>query len=149
MSRRKRGRVTMQYQPTRETRTVQRLTMIPFLIVSGFFVLIGVTTVIPMAGLFGVVWTLVAASFFIIGIVNVVRKNGLAHRVAYDVEQDMAENIVGIMEDAPESADAREDSPGPVGTTEARLLELKSLYDRELITAEEYETKRQEILRDL
>ena len=143
---RKRGRITVQSQPTKETRAMERLATIPFLIVSIFFVIIGVTTVIPMAGLFGVVWTLVAICFAVIGIVNMVRKNGMAHRVAYDVEQDMAESIVGMMEDAPEAADH---GYAPVGTTEARLLELKSLYDRDLITYDEYEAKRKDILEDL
>lgn len=144
MAARKRGRVTMQYQPTRETRAVQRLTIIPFLIVSIAFVVIGVTVVIPGAGLFGVVWTLVAASFVVIAVVSMVRKNGMAHRVAYDVEQDMGENIVGIMEDAPPSYEA-----GAKGSAEDRLLELRNLYDRHLITDEEYEAKRQEILKEL
>jgi uncharacterized membrane protein YuzA (DUF378 family) len=143
---RKRGRITVQSQPTKETRAMERLVMIPFLIVSIFFVIIGVTTVIPMAGLFGVVWTLVAICFAVIGIVNVVRKNGMAHRVAYDVEQDMAESIVGMMEDAPEAVDH---GYAPVGTTEERLLELKSLYDRDLISYDEYEAKRKDILKDL
>ena len=142
----KRGRITVQSQPTRETRAMERLATIPFLIVSIFFVIIGVTTVMPMAGLFGVVWTLVAVCFAVIGIVNMVRKNGMAHRVAYDVEQDMAESIVGMMEDAPEGAD---DGHAPMGTTEARLLELKRLYDKDLITYDEYEEKRKEILQDL
>ena len=143
---RKRGRITVQSQPTKETRAMERLVMIPFLIVSIFFVIIGVTTVIPMAGLFGVVWTLVAICFAVIGIVNMVRKNGMAHRVAYDVEQDMAESIVGMMEDAPKATD---NGYAPMGTTEARLLELKSLYDRDLITYDEYEAKRKDILQDL
>ena len=143
---RKRGRITVQSQPTKETRAMERLVMIPFLIVSIFFVIIGVTTVIPMAGLFGVVWTLVAICFAVIGIVNMVRKNGMAHRVAYDVEKDMAESIVGMMEDAPEAVDH---GYAPVGTTEERLLELKSLYDRDLITYDEYEAKRKDILKDL
>jgi len=144
---RKRGRITVQSQPTRETRAMQRLATVPFLIVSIFFVIIGVTTVIPMGGLFGVVWTLVAVCFAVIGIVNMVRKNGMAHRVAYDVEQDMAESIVGMMDDAPESEEYVD--AAPMGTTEARLLELKSLYDRDLITYDEYEAKRKEILQDL
>ena len=32
---------------------------------------------------------------------------------------------------------------------EARLQELRNLYDRQLITDEEYEAKRQEILKEL
>ncbi len=44
-----------------------------------------------------------------------------------------------------------EDAPTPRGGSDAqaRLTELKSLYDRSLITAEEYEAKRRDILRDL
>ena len=144
MAARKRGRVTMLYQPTRETRTVQRIAMLPFLIVSIGFVIIGVTVVIPGAGMFGVLWTLVAASFVVIAIVNMVRKNGMAHRVAYDVEQDMGENIVCMMEDAPPSYEG-----GEKGSIEERLTELRNLYDLRLITDEEYETKRQEILKEL
>ena len=118
--------------------------MLPFLIVSIAFVVIGVTVVIPGAGGFGVLWTLVAASFVVVAVVNMVRKNGMAHRVAYDVEQDMGENIVGMMEDAPPSYEA-----GAKGSAEERLLELRNLYDLRLITDEEYEAKRQEILKEL
>ena len=35
------------------------------------------------------------------------------------------------------------------GTPEQRLEQLQSLYDRRLITTEEYEQKRQEILKEL
>ena len=52
------------------------------------------------------------------------------------------------MEDVAES-EIGENSPAPAGTTEARLLELQSLYDRDLITQEEYEAKRKDILSDL
>lgn len=143
---RKRGRITVQSQPTRETRTFQRLATLPFLIVSIFFVIIGITQIIPMAGPFGVVWTLVAVCFVVIGIVEMVRKNGMAHRVGYDMENDLDRSIVGIMEDVVEEdpSDTR-----PAGDTESRLLELQSLYDRDLITREEYEEKRKEILSDL
>jgi len=144
MAERKRGRVTMQYQPTRETRAVQRLATLPFLIVSIAFVVIGVTVVIPGAGLFGVLWTLVAVCFVVIAVVSMVRKNGMAHRVAYDVERDMAESIVGMMEDAPPYHEA-----GEKGSAEERLTELRNIYDRGLITQEEYEAKKQEILKDL
>ena len=37
----------------------------------------------------------------------------------------------------------------PCSDAEARLTELRSLYDRGLITEEEYETKRRDILSDL
>lgn len=145
---RKRGRITVQEQPTRQTRTFQRLAMIPFLVVSLFFVVIGITELIPAAGLFGVVWTFMAGCFVILAIFQMVRKNGVVHRVGYDVENDLDKSIVGLMEDVAES-EIGENSPASTGTTEARLLELQSLYDRDLITREEYEAKRKDILNDL
>ena len=143
MSARKRGRITVQSQPTKETRFAQRLATLPFLIVSIFFVIIGVTFVIPNAGLFGVVWTLIAVCFVVIGIYSMVRKNGLAHRVGYDVETDLDQSIVGVMEDVVESSDQ------PAASVEDRLTRLRSLYEQRLITQEEYDAKRQEILDQL
>lgn len=143
MSTRKRGRITVQSQPTKETRFVQRLATVPFLIVSIFFVILGVTVVIPAAGLFGVVWTLVAVCFAVMGIYNLVRKNGLAHRVGYDVETDLDRSIVGVMEDVIEESDT------PAASVQERLTELRSLYEQRLITQEEYDAKRQEILKEL
>ena len=144
---RKRGRITVQEQPTRQTRTFQRLAMIPFLVVSLFFVVIGITELIPAAGLFGVVWTFMAGCFVIIAIFQMVRKNGVVHRVGYDVENDLDRSIVGLMEDVSEGRNV--ENFAPTGTTEARLVELKSLYERGLITYEEYEAKRKDILSDL
>ena len=143
MSAHKRGRITVQSQPTKETRFAQRLATVPFLIVSIFFVIIGVTFVIPNAGLFGVMWTLVAACFVVIGIYSMVRKNDLPHRVGYDVETDLDRSIVGIMEDVVENSDEED------GSVEERLTQLRSLYEQRLITQEEYDAKRQEILKEL
>lgn len=143
MSTRKCGRITVQSQPTKETRFAQRLATLPFLVVSIFFVIIGVTFVIPNAGLFGVVWTLVAVCFVVIAVYNMVRKNGHAHRVGYDVETDLDKSIVGIMEDVVESGETSAD------TVEDRLKELRSLYEQRLITQKEYDAKRQEILKEL
>lgn len=142
MSTRKRGRITVQSQPTKETRAVQRLAMLPFLIVSIFFVILGVTVVIPAAGLFGIVWTLVAVCFVVIAITQMVRKNGLAHRVGYDVETDLDRSIVGAMEEI-----VQEDSSSD--SAQERLTQLRELYDQRLITREEYDAKRQEIIKEL
>lgn len=142
MSTRKRGRITVQSQPTKETRAVQRLAMLPFLIVSIFFVILGVTVVIPAAGLFGIVWTLVAVCFVVIAITQMVRKNGLAHRVGYDVETDLDRSIVGAMEEI-----VQEDSSSD--SAQERLTQLRELYDQRLITKEEYDAKRQEIIKEL
>ena len=51
---------------------------------------------------------------------------------------------MGMMEDAPPSYEG-----GEKGSIEERLMELRNLYDLRLITDEEYEAKRQEILEEL
>ena len=159
--RRRRGRFTVQSQPTRETRAMQRVASLPFLIVSVFFVIIGVTTLIPQAGLFGIVWTLMAASFVVIGVLNLVRKNGPAHRVAYDL--DPAEEDEPVIEhmfshaiqdvDGPERDGAsRQELPERSACAldaQGRLEQLQRLLDAGLVTREEYTAKREEILREL
>lgn len=144
MSRRKRGRITMQYQPTGAARGMQRMIGVIHALVGSVFVIISITTIIPNAGLFGLIFLVVGGFFAVNGIRMAVSKNGMAQRVAYDVEQDLEESIVGMMEEPPLAGESPEK-----GSVESRLLELRSLYDQRLITDEEYELKRQEILRDL
>ena len=91
------------------------------------FVVIGVVVAIPTFGAFGILWTLMA-----IGI------------TAYNGYCAFGKGYAGPeihIEDAEET-----DQPS---SAEERLQELRSLYDRSLITQEEYDQKRQEILRDL
>ena len=161
MSRRRRGRVTVQHQPTKQTRAVQKIAMIPFLAVSSFFVFIGITELIPSAGLFGVVWTLMAGTFVVIAIVTMFSKNGLAHRVAYDVETDVEqETIYGIMEEPPVEFDrhvvenvdknsVHDHIPSMELNAKGRLEQLETLKEAGLITNEEYREKRADILSDL
>ncbi len=94
------------------------------MVVGGIFVLLGVTVVIPTFGLFGVFWTLIALS--------------IAGISGY---QTFGKKYVG-----PEIYIEDEAQPG---TAEERLTELRNLYDRSLITEEEYEAKKQEILKEL
>ena len=133
MSRRKRGRITMQYQPTGAARGMQRMIGVIHALVGSVFVIISITTIIPNAGLFGLIFLVVGGFFAINGIRMAVSKNGMAQRVAYDVEQDLEESIVGMMEEPPLAEEAPEK-----GSVESRLLELRSLSDQRLITDEEY-----------
>ena len=145
MSQRKRGRITVQSQPTKETRTIQKIGLIPGVVISGIFVVIGVVKVIPMAGLFGVVWTLIAATGFVSTLFALVKKNGLAHRVGYDVETGIEQDvIVGLMDDVDQVQKSSSQ-----GSAQERLEELRQLYESRLITSEEYENKRQEILKEI
>lgn len=101
-------------------------------VVGVIFVLIGLFIAIPTFGAFGVLWTLIA-----VGITGM------------NFYQAFGKGYVGPeihIED--EEADERSPSAG-AGDAAARLKELQSLYDQRLITAEEYEEKRKEILKDL
>lgn len=96
----------------------------------GIFVLIGLFAVIPMAGPFGILWTLAAAAITAGNAYTAFGKKYVGPEI--HIEEDPVEHY-----DAGSS------------TIEARLVELRSLYDRHLITDEEYEAKRQEILKEL
>lgn len=144
MSKRRRGRITVQHQPTGAARMMQRMMGLVHAVFGSVFVILSITVIIPNAGLFGVVFLVAGAFFAINGIRIMVSKNGLAQRVAYDVEQDLERSIAGLMEEPPTSA-----SNSSERTAEERLQELKKLYEQDLITDAEYQEKRQEILNEL
>ena len=92
------------------------------------FILIGVTTVIPMAGLFGVFWTLIAVVITGSHAFNVFSEKGFSH---YQVDVEVTDTY----QEKGESFDDK-------------LRKLKVLKEDGLITEEEYEIKRKEILSD-
>lgn len=117
-------------RPSKESRPFRAGFSILYTIIGCGFVVIGITQVVPGAGLFGLLWTGMALCFTIFGIFSLVQTvKGRDSTGLYGIE--IAE------EDAAK------------GSAEARLQELRSLYDRSLITEEEYEEKRREILKDL
>ena len=100
------------------------------------FVIIGLFVIIPqfsMAGgaaaLFGVLWTIIAG---VIAGVNFYQAFGKGY-TGPEIH----------IEDETEPSQQSQASPP------ARLEQLQSLYDRRLITQEEYAQKRQEILKEL
>ncbi|OUN86121.1 hypothetical protein B5G06_01030 [Flavonifractor sp. An52] len=100
------------------------------------FVLIGLFVVIPqfaMAGgfglIFGIIWTVIAAVIAGTNFYSAFGKKYIGPEIHIEEE--------GVSVDDPK------------GTPEQRLEQLQSLYDRRLITKEEYEQKRQEILKEL
>ena len=93
------------------------------------FVGIGLFVVVPTFGPFGIFWTLIAAAITVTNGINAFGKKGVAsHEIV--VEEDGR-------------------TGAGTSTVEQRLEEVKNLYDRGLITKEEYEAKRSEILKDL
>lgn len=97
-------------------------------IVGLVFTCIGLFVVIPTFGLFGILWTLLALGSAI-------------------YQFAMAEGMVSM---GSWSVEDEEDGTEPGGkSAQDRLTELKSLYDRGLISRDEYEEKRKDILKDL
>lgn len=94
----------------------------------GLFVVIGLVVVIPTFGAFGVLWTLAAVAITGMNAYHTFGKGYAGPEI--HIEEDESAPSAGIS-----SSDA-----------EARLTELRNLYDRHLITDEEYEAKRKEIL---
>lgn len=109
-------------------------------VVGVIFVLIGLFVVIPsssMAGgfgaIFGVLWTIIAGVIAVTNFYQAFGKGYIGPEIHIEEE--------GGTEHA-------QDAAAP-GDTQARLTELRALYDQRLITQEEYEQKRKEILEEL
>ena len=109
-------------------------------VVGVIFVLIGLFVVIPsfsMTGgfgaIFGVLWTIIAGVIAGTNFYQAFGKGYIGPEIHIEEE--------GGTEHA-------QDAAAP-GDTQARLTELRALYDQRLITQEEYEQKRKEILEEL
>ena len=102
------------------------------------FVYIGVTELLPNAGPFGLIWTLMALCFAGIGIYGACNRKGLYFSYEWSIDEESEGDVPSPPSEGPAAPSA-----------EKRLAELQRLYDQHLITAREFEEKRQEILRDL
>ena len=156
MRRHRRGRITVQSQPTGATRGMVRFVGVINAAMGLVFIIITFTEIMPLSGLFGLLFLLAGAFFCINGIRMAVSKNGLAHRVGYDVETGIEEEtIVGLLEDVDrnEASSPQQETHDHIPSTaldaKGRLEQLESLKTAGLITQEEYQEKREEILRDL
>lgn len=140
---RKRGRVTIQHQPTGGERFMMKGIGLIHAVMGLIFVVVSGAMTAGI-GLFGLPFLLGGGFFLVNGIRIMVSRNDFAHRVGYDVETELDRSIVGIMEDV-DRMERENESAAP----EDRLLRLQRLYDQRLITGEEYQAKRQEILNEL
>ena len=109
-------------------------------IVGIIFSCIGVFMVIPTFGPFGILWTLIAIG---ITIYQFAMAAGKVSMGSWTVED---EDGAG-QDSGPAGNSSVGDGPGR--SAQDRLTELQNLYDRRLISQEEYEQKRQEILKEL
>jgi hypothetical protein len=95
------------------------------------FCFIGLFIVIPTFGPFGFLWTSFAVIITVINGVNAFTNKGIAsHEITID------DDLV------PQNFDNGK-------TTEERLKELQSLYEKDMISTEEYQEKRKHILEDI
>ena len=97
-------------------------------VVGVIFVCIGLFVAIPNVGAFGVLWTLAALAITVGNFYQAFGKGYVGPKI--DIEDDGEEG---------------EEGEDP----EARLKKLQGLYDQRLITTEEFEEKRKEILKKL
>ena len=97
------------------------------MIAGTIFVLIGLTVVIPNIGIFGVFWTLVAMAVIGMNAYNYFSKEGVA-----SVEVDIDGSAAGL----------------PSDDFAARLRKLTQLRNDGLITEDEFQQKRREILEE-
>ena len=104
------------------------------------FVGIGLFVVIPTFGAFGLLWTLLAVVITVVNGVNAFGKKGIPTMEIY-------------AEDGPEETHASHAPQDPLASNtldaKGRLEQLKSLKEAGLLTKEEYEQKREEILKGL
>ena len=103
-------------------------------IVGLIFTGIGVFAVIPAFGPFGIVWTLIALGMAIYQFAMAAGKVSMG---SWSIEEEGAGDGAG-----------EGNGPGRKSAQD-RLTELQNLYDRQLISQEEYEEKRRKILEEL
>ena len=117
---RRRARVT--YRPNRVISGIAS-------VIGFIFVLMGLFIVIPRTGAVGVVWTLISAAIMLI--------NGYAAMGRKSLGPE-----IHIEDEPPSGGEER-------GAAADRLAELQELHDRGLISPQEYEKKRGEIISEL
>ena len=101
------------------------------------FCLIGVFIVSPTFGLFGVFWTAIAG-----WITYTCYRNGFT-------DEQIDSHVIEIEDDDAQHTYANTTKTMSAEEAEERLRKLQNLYNQSLITYEEYEQKKQEILDEL
>ena len=100
-------------------------------VAGALFVVIGTVVVIPSFGAFGVIWTLLAAAITVYNVYMAFGGKYIGPEI--NIEDEGAPN------------------PAPEGPSDAetRLTQLADLHAKGLVTDEEYEEKRREILDEI
>ena len=112
----------------------------------GIFVLIGLVVVIPTFGAVGILWTLAALGITVMNGLHAFGKKYVGPEIRIEDEEDEGPKEDQAPSPAPEGHDH---VPSTALDARERLEQLESLKAAGLITREEYEEKRKEILAGL
>ncbi len=113
------------------------------------FCLIGLFIAIPVFGPFGILWTAVAGIITYTHWRNGFTDKKIASKVI-EIEEAEDGNVTVTSHQGFGTTYTVHETEGRSGSSvESRLKSLQSLYDQRLITREEYEEKKQEILKEL
>ena len=135
MNHRRRRRMTV--RPSKSMITFSRVMAGVFAVIGLAFLTQSVQMMGQFGGGFGLIGVLVPLVFVGVGIFGACNKKGLYFSYEWSIDEETEG-------DSPASSGGASAS-----SAEERLAELQRLYDQRLITAREFEEKRQEILRDL
>lgn len=111
--------------------------------VGAIFVVIGVVMVIPIFGLFGVLWTLIAVGITAMNAYQAFGKGYAGPEITIEEDEEPRR---GPSSPATETHDH---IPSTSLDVKGRLQQLKELKEAGLLTQEEYDKKRQDILNGL
>lgn len=112
------------------------------------FCLIGLVVVVPVFGPFGLLWTAAAGWITYINYRNGFTDKPIANQVI-EIEDDGKSGSVTSDPFAEFHSTYERNETVEAEDIESRLRKLQSLYQQELITEEEYQRKRQEILEEI
>lgn len=113
-------------------------------IFGGIFVLVGLFIAIPVFGLFGLLWTLGAAVITGMNAYQAFGKGYVGPEIRIEDEEQPERRTV-----SPPPAETHDHIPSTALDAKQRLEQLESLRSAELITNQEYQQKRDKILKEL
>ena len=109
------------------------------------FVLLGLFMVIPIFGLFGVLWTLIAVGITAMNAYQAFGKGYVGPEITIEEEPEISQQQT-VSSPPPQTNDH---IPSTALNAKERLQQLKDLKEAGLLSPQEYEKKRQEILKGL
>lgn len=112
------------------------------------FCLLGVIVVIPIFGMFGVIWTAIAGLITYSHYRNGFTDSPIDNHVI-EIDEDGSDRTIVTHKKGIGQYFEIEDDTKSEDDVEIRLVKLQTLYHQDLITQEEYEQKKKEILDEL